>query len=273
LQVSCGATHMVAVLRSPDGKASAYVFGEIDSKKPGKGGQASVLPAAVYTASSADHLMTLLPSDGTNRRLWGLGNNQYGQLGTGNVKPASSYVQSIIAETCEVVKVACGSDFTIALFRGTPPEKLVDGTVEKFIRPETPEEIEARMKKEADAKAEAKALQRAEEDRKRREIEEAERRQKEEEEKKRSAKQALLQEHYGSSKPCAIRGCYYGRKGGAIHCQRHFEDPTASLDPEALPPQWQAHKHDTGKYYYTNNLTKKTQWKRPDFNLALLQQD
>jgi len=109
----------------------------------------------------------------------------------------------------------------------------------------------------------------AEEEKKRKEAEETERRKKEEEEKRRQERAKILREHYGGIKPCTVRGCIAGRSGGTVHCERHVADPSAPPDLDALPPLWQSGTKN-GRTYYTNTSTKKTQWKRPDFDVSLL---
>eukprot|EP00456_Euglypha_rotunda_P070633 TRINITY_DN6275_c0_g1_i2.p1 TRINITY_DN6275_c0_g1~~TRINITY_DN6275_c0_g1_i2.p1 ORF type:complete len:177 (+),score=50.40 TRINITY_DN6275_c0_g1_i2:122-652(+) len=164
----------------------------------------------------------------------------------------------------QVVQIAVGVAYTVALFRGSPPDKLVDGNVEVF---STPEDREKRVKKEADEKAKAKA----DDERKKKEAEEKARAEKEEEEKWKAAKLAVQREHYGKIRPCSLKGCVSGRKDGEIHCEIHFQNPDAPIDPEALPPLWQKHEKG-GRFYYVNTATKKTQWKKPEIGRAVQQE-
>jgi len=115
-----------------------------------------------------------------------------------------------------------------------------------------------------------KRKKRAEEERKKKEAEEKARLEREEEEKKKQAKLAIQREHYGKIRPCSLKGCMSGRKDGEIHCELHASNLDAPIDPEALPPLWQKHEK-SGRFYYVNTATKKTQWKRPDFDVTLLE--
>jgi len=264
LSVTCGTTHMIAIVLGSDRKTSALIFGEADAKKPAKLGQAAVLPNAVYAVSSPSHYLAVVYED-SRRRIYGGGENNYGQLGTGNVRPVPTQQASIIGSEYPVVQLAAGHEFSLALFKNQPPASpadIIDGKVEEFVSPEQ------RATKEAEDNKKRSVAQ-AEEEKKRKEAEEAERKKKEEEEKRKQERAKILREHYGGTKPCAAKGCISGRSGGTVHCERHVADPSAPPDLDALPPLWQSAEKN-GRTYYVNTSTKKTQWKRPDFDVSIL---
>jgi len=264
LSVACGTTHMVAIVLGTDRKTTALIFGETDAKKPPKMGAAAVLPNAIYTVSSPSHYLTIVYED-SFKRIWGAGDNNYGQLGTGSVRPVSTQQASIIGTQFVVLQLAAGHEYSLALLKNQPPEKaseLVDGKVEEYV---SRDQLAAKDAEEAKKKAESKA----EDEKKRKEAEELERKKKEEEEKRRQERAKIIREHYGGTKPCTAKGCIEGRSGGTVHCERHVADPSAPPDPDALPPLWQSGTKN-GRTYYTNTGTKKTQWKRPDVDISIL---
>eukprot|EP00808_Paulinella_micropora_P008565 g38047.t1 len=130
-QVTLGRTHMTAIVRAkaaPHGPA-AITWGSTRLDRPKNA--VSMLDMVKYASSSESHGF-FLHDQGRGYRLWGVGTNHFGELGTGDRVVPVNYAKCSLKPEIDVLQVACGRFFSLALCAGPRPAILTTKSANKF---------------------------------------------------------------------------------------------------------------------------------------------